>query len=76
MWLTISSQLASALNGWNQEQGSVTVHSFNESSMDEGLPRMGAGYMDTLKRVASDTDESDDDDDDEVDNGSDGSFDF
>lgn len=44
--------IASSLNGWDHAIGTVTVHSYNESSFDEGEPRMGSGYDDKLKPVA------------------------
>lgn len=58
---------ASALNGWDHALGTVTLHSYNEASVDEGEPRMGTGYSDKLipvdeyddTRVDSDDDESD-----------------
>lgn len=71
--------LASSLNGWDHNIGTVTVHSFNENTVDEGEPRMGAGYNDKLRPVGSETvygssnpwedeeeeDESEEDDEDE-----------
>lgn len=68
---------ASSLNGWDNSLGTVTVHSYNESSFDEGEPRMGAGYDEKLRplgpgrrlhRYDSD-DDSDEDDADEDDEG-------
>ncbi|KAI0142044.1 WD40-repeat-containing domain protein [Pestalotiopsis sp. NC0098] len=70
---------ASSLNGWDHNIGTVTVHSFNENTVDEGEPRMGAGYNDKLRPVGSETvygssnpwedeeeeDESEEDDEDE-----------
>lgn len=44
---------ASSLNGWDNSLGTVTVHSYNESSMDEGEPRMGVGYDEKLNRLDS-----------------------
>lgn len=30
------------------------MHSFNENKVDEGEPRMGSGYYDTLRSVRQD----------------------
>ncbi|KAI0019062.1 WD40-repeat-containing domain protein [Xylariomycetidae sp. FL0641] len=40
---------ASALNGWDHSLGTVTLHSYNEASLDEGEPRMGTGYDEKLR---------------------------
>ncbi|RYP71593.1 hypothetical protein DL771_004719 [Monosporascus sp. 5C6A] len=65
---------ASSLNGWDHALGTVTVHSYNESSADEGEPRMGAGYDEKLKAVSPhysrdddslDQDQDNDDDEEE-----------
>ncbi|KAI0475785.1 WD40 repeat-like protein [Xylariaceae sp. FL0804] len=42
---------ASALNGWNASLGTVTLHSYNESPVDEGAPRMGTGYDEKLRPI-------------------------
>lgn len=52
--LLIVQFLASSLNGWDHALGTVTVHSYNESSFDDGEPRMGAGYDDSLRPVSED----------------------
>ncbi|KAI1140651.1 WD40 repeat-like protein [Hypoxylon sp. FL0543] len=44
---------ASALNGWDNSLGTVTVHSYNESSFDEGEPPMGSSYDEKLRPMAS-----------------------
>ncbi|KAI0125294.1 WD40-repeat-containing domain protein, partial [Xylariales sp. AK1849] len=49
---------ASSLSGWDNALGSVTVHSFNEGSVDEGEPRMGTGYNEKLRPVSADGGES------------------
>ncbi|KAI1392583.1 WD40 repeat-like protein [Hypoxylon trugodes] len=46
---------ASSLNGWNSSRGTVTVHSYNESSDDEGEPRMGTEYDEKLRPLGSET---------------------
>ncbi|KAI1875707.1 uncharacterized protein JN550_001993 [Neoarthrinium moseri] len=74
---------ASSLNGWDSALGTVTVHSFNESSKDEGEPRMGSGYYDKMRPVDAETSESESesaqseeegDEDDEEEDSSDGDF--
>ncbi|KAI1106025.1 WD40 repeat-like protein [Jackrogersella minutella] len=70
---------ASSLNGWDSAMGTVSVHSYNESSSDEGEPRMGTGFDEKLKPIddgrgiarydSSEDDDDDDDDDDEDDGG-------
>ncbi|KAI2610465.1 WD40 repeat-like protein [Hypoxylon sp. NC1633] len=40
---------ASSLNGWDNSLGTVTLHSYNESSLDEGEPRMGMTYDEKLR---------------------------
>ncbi|RYP66692.1 hypothetical protein DL769_005967 [Monosporascus sp. CRB-8-3] len=66
---------ASSLNGWDHALGTVTVHSYNESSADEGEPRMGAGYDEKLKAVnphhTGNDDSSDEDQDDDEEGGED-----
>ena len=47
--------LASSLNGWDHALGTVTLHSYNESSVDEGEPLMGAGYDDKLRPLTPET---------------------
>jgi WD repeat-containing protein 23 len=49
--LVLTGTIASSLNGWDHGHGTVSVHSFNEGSVDEGEPRMGTGYSDKLKMV-------------------------
>ncbi|KAF3069049.1 LEC14B protein [Daldinia childiae] len=44
---------ASSLNGWDNALGTVTLHSFNESSTDEAEPRMGVRYDEKLRPVGS-----------------------
>ncbi|KAI1077504.1 WD40-repeat-containing domain protein [Whalleya microplaca] len=63
---------ASALNGWDHALGTVTLHSYNESRLDEGMPRMGTGYDEKLKPVSvggddgeSNSDYEDEDEDEE-----------
>ncbi|KAI5867414.1 WD40 repeat-like protein [Durotheca rogersii] len=46
---------ASSLNGWDTAYGTVTLHSYNESSRDEGEPRMGTGYDEKLRRMREGT---------------------
>ncbi|KAH7037144.1 WD40-repeat-containing domain protein [Microdochium trichocladiopsis] len=57
---------ASAINGWEHELGTVTLHSYNENKIDEGEPRMGTSYDDKMRPVRSaagqNDSESDDDD--------------
>ncbi|KAI1460071.1 WD40 repeat-like protein [Annulohypoxylon moriforme] len=43
---------ASSLNGWDNAMGTVSLHSYNESSFDEGEPRMGAGYDEKLRPMS------------------------
>ncbi|KAI1801579.1 WD40 repeat-like protein [Daldinia bambusicola] len=62
---------ASSLNGWDNALGTVTLHSFNESSMDEGEPRMGTRYDEKLRpvgrpRLAGDENDEEEEDDDEI----------
>lgn len=57
--------------------GTVTLHSYNEASLDEGEPRMGTGYDEKLRPMAasmtshhprdSDDSDSDEDEDDDTD---------
>ncbi|OTB02870.1 hypothetical protein M426DRAFT_61461 [Hypoxylon sp. CI-4A] len=64
---------ASSLNGWDSSSGTVTLHSFNESPLDEGEPRMGTRYDEKLKPMTdgrsmtrdSSSEEDDDNDDDD-----------
>ncbi|KAI4865220.1 WD40 repeat-like protein [Hypoxylon rubiginosum] len=68
---------ASSLNGWDNAMGTVTLHSYNEASLDEGEPRMGTGYDEKLRPMAasmtshhprdSDDSDSDEDEDDDTD---------
>ncbi|KAI1766755.1 WD40 repeat-like protein [Hypoxylon sp. FL1150] len=63
---------ASSLNGWDNSMGTVTVHSYNEASLDEGEPKMGTGYNEKLQpmsdmRTSRDSDEEEDDEDDDTD---------
>ncbi|KAJ1336049.1 DDB1- and CUL4-associated factor 11 [Microdochium nivale] len=44
---------ASAINGWEHELGTVTLHSYNENKVDEGEPRMGTAYDDKMRPVRS-----------------------
>ncbi|KAI1212552.1 WD40 repeat-like protein [Annulohypoxylon truncatum] len=62
---------ASSLNGWDNAMGTVSLHSYNESSFDEGEPRMGTGYDEKLRpmsvgrsvaRYDSDLEDEEDDD--------------
>ncbi|KAI1819958.1 WD40-repeat-containing domain protein [Xylaria intraflava] len=62
---------ASALNGWDNALGTVSLHGYNEGSVDEGFPVMGTTYDEKLRYVSgtgdSDEDYNDDDDDDDDD---------
>ncbi|CAJ2504543.1 Uu.00g119370.m01.CDS01 [Anthostomella pinea] len=60
---------ASSLNGWDHSSGTVTLHSYNESSVDEGEPRMGTGYDEKLRPVSLYTSGDEEDDDDEESDG-------
>lgn len=68
-------QTASSLNGWDNAMGTVTVHSYNEASLDEGDPKMGTGFDEKLRPMGSstspDSDEDDDDEEDDDDNDTD-----
>ncbi|KAI0119771.1 WD40 repeat-like protein [Daldinia grandis] len=44
---------ASSLNGWDNALGTVTLHSYNESSMDEAEPRMGTRYDEKLRPLGT-----------------------
>ncbi|KAI2632802.1 WD40-repeat-containing domain protein [Xylaria nigripes] len=57
---------ASALNGWDNALGTVSLHGYNEGSLDEGFPLMGATYDEKLRPV-SNTNYSDDEDDEDDD---------
>ncbi|KAI0894159.1 WD40 repeat-like protein [Annulohypoxylon nitens] len=67
---------ASSLNGWDNAMGTISLHSYNESSFDEGDPQMGTGFDEKLRpmsvgrsaaRYNSDPeDDEDEDDDDEI----------
>ncbi|KAI0437018.1 WD40-repeat-containing domain protein [Xylaria telfairii] len=56
---------ASSLNGWDNALGTVSLHSYNEGSLDEGYPQMGTAYDEKLKQVSCERQEGEDDDDDE-----------
>ncbi|KAI0975828.1 WD40-repeat-containing domain protein [Xylaria arbuscula] len=56
---------ASSLNGWDNALGTVTLHGYNEGSLDEGFPEMGTAYDEKLHRVSGVDDDHDDDEDDE-----------
>ncbi|GAP90185.1 putative wd repeat protein [Rosellinia necatrix] len=43
---------ASSLNGWDNALGTVTLHGYNEGSLDEGFPEMGTAYDEKLQRVS------------------------
>ncbi|KAI1436909.1 WD40-repeat-containing domain protein [Xylaria sp. CBS 124048] len=59
---------ASALNGWDNALGTVSLHGYNEGSFDEGFPAMGTTYDEKLRRVGmSDSEDEYDDEDDEDD---------
>ncbi|KAI0803546.1 WD40-repeat-containing domain protein [Xylaria sp. FL0064] len=59
---------ASSLNGWDNSLGTVTLHGYNEGSLDEGYPEMGTAYDEKLHRVSGiDEDEDDHDEDNEHD---------
>ncbi|KAI1463706.1 WD40 repeat-like protein [Daldinia caldariorum] len=58
---------ASSLNGWDNALGTVTLHSFNESSTDEGEPRMGTRYDEKLKPVGRRRSSDEEDDEEEED---------
>ncbi|KAI0183823.1 LEC14B protein [Xylaria flabelliformis] len=58
---------ASSLNGWDNALGTVSLHSYNEGSLDEGFPEMGTAYDEKLTQVSDDRDEEEDDDDEEED---------
>ncbi|KAI0099819.1 WD40-repeat-containing domain protein [Nemania sp. FL0031] len=52
---------ASSLNGWDNALGTVSLHAFNEGSLDEGSPEMGTAYDEKLQQVSGvDDDDSDD----------------
>ncbi|KAI1748832.1 WD40-repeat-containing domain protein [Xylaria castorea] len=53
---------ASCLNGDNP-LGTVSLHSYNEGSLDEGFPEMGTAYDEKLQQVSDERDEEEDDDD-------------
>ncbi|KAH9884025.1 WD40-repeat-containing domain protein [Xylariomycetidae sp. FL2044] len=42
---------ASSLNGMDSSTGTVTLHSYNEASIDEGEPRMGTRYDEKLVEI-------------------------
>ncbi|KAI1346111.1 WD40-repeat-containing domain protein [Xylaria sp. FL0043] len=60
---------ASSLNGWDNTLGTVTLHGYNEGSLDEGYPEMGTAYDEKLHQVSGigDDDEHEHDDDNEHD---------
>lgn len=64
--------LASSLNGWDNALGTVSLHSYNEGSLDEGFPQMGTAYDEKLKQVSCERQEGEDDDDDDDDDDEDG----
>ncbi|KAI3330684.1 WD40-repeat-containing domain protein [Ustulina deusta] len=53
---------ASALNGWDNALGTVSLHGYNEGSLDEGVPEMGTAYDEKLLRISG-VDVDDDHDD-------------
>ncbi|KAI0401554.1 WD40-repeat-containing domain protein [Xylaria palmicola] len=56
---------ASSLNGWDNALGTVTLHSYNEGSLDEGDPEMGTLYdekLEPLTASGNDGDERDEHD--------------
>ncbi|KAI0011374.1 WD40-repeat-containing domain protein [Xylariaceae sp. FL0662B] len=54
---------ASALNGWDHALGTVSLHSYNETHLDEGEPRMGTGYDEKLRPMSIGDDDRESDDD-------------
>ncbi|TGJ79946.1 hypothetical protein E0Z10_g8815 [Xylaria hypoxylon] len=54
---------ASSLNGWDNALGTVTLHGYNEGSVDEGDPEMGTAYDEKLHKVSGRDDDDDDSDD-------------
>lgn len=56
---------ASAINGWEHELGTVTVHSYNEATIDEAEPKMGTSYDDKMRPVRSAASQNDSESDDE-----------
>ncbi|KAI3321540.1 WD40-repeat-containing domain protein [Xylariaceae sp. AK1471] len=58
---------ASSLNGWDKSRGTVSLHGYNETDLDEGFPEMGTGYDEKLRRVSGPDDgNGDGDDEDEL----------
>ncbi|KAI1500006.1 WD40 repeat-like protein [Biscogniauxia marginata] len=55
---------ASALNGFDHSTGTVSLHSYNEASVDEGEPRMGTAYDEKLRQKTYSEDDEDEDEDD------------
>ncbi|KAI0450342.1 WD40-repeat-containing domain protein [Xylaria acuta] len=53
---------ASSLNGWDNALGTVSLHSYNEGSLDEGSPEMGTSYDEKLQQVSDERDEGVDSD--------------
>ncbi|KAI0162023.1 WD40-repeat-containing domain protein [Xylariaceae sp. FL1272] len=51
---------ASAFNGWDQQLGTVSLHSYNETENDEGTPVMGTAYDEKLRIVSGDPEEGQD----------------
>ncbi|KAI1736290.1 WD40-repeat-containing domain protein [Xylaria scruposa] len=58
---------ASSLNGWDNALGTVSLHSYNEGSLDEGFPEMGTAYDEKLQQVSGDERDEEEDDDSEED---------
>ncbi|KAI8945822.1 WD40-repeat-containing domain protein [Xylaria longipes] len=63
---------ASSLNGWDNALGTVSLHSYNEGSLDEGSPEMGTAYDEKLQQVSDEYYEEEEEhgneyDDDELD---------
>jgi WD repeat-containing protein 23 len=49
------------LNGWDNSLGTVSLHGYNETDLDEGSPEMGTGYDEKLRRVSGPAEDDDDD---------------
>ncbi|KAI0468985.1 WD40-repeat-containing domain protein [Xylaria cf. heliscus] len=56
---------ASSLNGWDNALGTVSLHSYNEGSLDEGFPEMGTAYDEKLQQVSDERDEEEEEEDDD-----------
>ncbi|KAI0192812.1 WD40-repeat-containing domain protein [Astrocystis sublimbata] len=62
---------ASSWIGQDDRSGTVSLHSYNEGSLDEGFPEMGTSYDEQLNKLnrerGADDDDEDEEDDDEED---------